>query len=129
MYEYYQKLLDEKGLKNADVARATGVSNMTLSDWKRGKSEPKTKNMQKIADFLETTLSYLVTGEESNPIFEQANTDYDLSNIDSKLKDYVFKLSKLSDKEQESIMNLIDVMYEKYSKQIKLIRKVVFYYE
>lgn len=105
MYEYYQKLLDEKGLKNADVSRATGVSNMTLSDWKRGKSEPKTKNMQKIADFLGTTLSYLVTGEESNPIFEQAN-------IDSKLKDYVFKLSKLSDKEQESIMNLIDVMYE-----------------
>lgn len=116
MYEYYQKLLDEKGLKNADVARATGISNMTLSDWKRGKSEPKTKNMQKIADFLGTTLSYLVTGKESNPIFEQANTDYELSNIDSKLKDYVFKLSKLSDKEQESIMNLIDVMYEKYSK-------------
>lgn len=116
MYEYYQKLLDEKSLKNADVARATGVSNMTLSDWKRGKSEPKTKNMQKIADFLGTTLSYLVTGEESNPIFEQSNTDYDLSNIDNKLKDYVFKLSKLSDKEQESIMNLIDVMYEKYSK-------------
>lgn len=116
MYEYYQKLLDEKGLKNADVARATGISNMTLSDWKRGKSEPKTKNMQKIADFLGTTLSYLVTGEESNPIFEQANTDYELSNIDSKLKDYVFKLSKLSDKGQESIMNSIDVMYEKYSK-------------
>ena len=116
MYEYYQKLLDEKGLKNADVARATGVSNMTLSDWKRGKSEPKTKNMQKIADFLGTTLSYLVTGEESNPISEHANTDYELSNIDSKLKDYVFKLSKLSDKERESIMNLIDVMYEKYSK-------------
>lgn len=63
-----------------------------------------------------TTLSYLVTGEESNPIFEKSNTDYDLSNIDNKLKDYVFKLSKLSDKEQESIMNLIDVMYEKYSK-------------
>lgn len=116
MYEYYQKLLDEKGLKNADVARATGISNMTLSDWKRGKSEPKTKNMQKIADFLETTLSYLVTGEESNPIFEQSNADYDLSNIGNKLKEYVFKLSKLSDEEQESIMNLIDVMYEKYSK-------------
>ena len=112
MYEIYQILLDEKGLKNADVARATGISNMTLSDWKRGKSEPKTKNMQKIADFLGTTLSYLVTGEESNPIFEQANTDYDLSNIDNKLKDYVFKLSKLSDKEQENIMNLIDMMYE-----------------
>ena len=47
MYEHYQKLLDEKGLKNADVSRATGVSNMTLSDWKRGKTNPKTETMQK----------------------------------------------------------------------------------
>lgn len=46
MYEIYQRLLDENGLKNADVARATGISNMTLSDWKRGKSVPKADKMQ-----------------------------------------------------------------------------------
>lgn len=83
---------------------------------KEEKASQKLKICRKLPIFLGTTLSYLVTGEESNPIFEQSNTDYGLSNIDSELKDYVFKLSKLSDKEQESIMNLIDVMYEKYSK-------------
>ena len=72
----------------------------------------KLKICRKLPIFLGTTLSYLVTGVESYPVFEQSNTDYDLSNIDSKLKDYVFKLSKLSDKEQENIMNLIDMMYE-----------------
>ena len=41
MYEIYQRILDEKGLKNADAARATGISNMTLSDWKRGKTVPR----------------------------------------------------------------------------------------
>lgn len=35
-----------------------------------------------------------------------------LSKMDSKIKDYALKLSKLSDKEQENIMNLIDMMYE-----------------
>ena len=54
MYEIYQRLLDEKGIKNADVARATGISNMTLSDWKRGKSVPKADKMQKIAEFPQT---------------------------------------------------------------------------
>ena len=49
MYEIYQRLLDKKGVKNSDVARATGISNMTLSDWKRGKSVPKADKMQKIA--------------------------------------------------------------------------------
>ena len=60
-----------------------------------------------LAHLVDMTLEY---GEVTVRSF------YELSNIDSKLKDYVFKLSKLSDKEQESIMNLIDVMYEKYSK-------------
>ena len=32
MYNHYQKLLDEKKLKNADVARGANVSNMTLSE-------------------------------------------------------------------------------------------------
>ena len=65
MYEIYQRLLDEKGLKNADVSRGTGISNMTLSDWKRGKSTPKYENMKKIAQFLDVTVEYL-TGEEND---------------------------------------------------------------
>lgn len=64
MYEIYQKLLDIKHLKNSDVSRGTGVSNMTLSDWKNGKTTPKTETMQKIADFLEVSVDYLMTGKE-----------------------------------------------------------------
>lgn len=65
MYEIYQRLLDEKGLKNADVSRGTGISNMTLSDWKRGKSTPKYDYMKKIAQFLDVTVEYL-TGEKND---------------------------------------------------------------
>ena len=52
MYEIYQILLFVKGLKNADVARATGISNMTLSDWKNDKSKPKLDTMILIANYL-----------------------------------------------------------------------------
>ena len=65
MYERYKKLLDEKGLKNSDVSRGTGVSNMTLSDWKNGKSKPKTENIVKIANFLDTTVEYLTVGKDN----------------------------------------------------------------
>lgn len=64
MYEIYQKLLDEKGIKNADISRATGISNMTLSDWKNGKSTPKQDKLMKIADYFGVTVDYLVTGNE-----------------------------------------------------------------
>lgn len=64
MYAIYEKLLNEHGFKNADVARATGISNMTLSDWKRGVSTPKQDKLIKIADFLGVSVDYLLTGEE-----------------------------------------------------------------
>ena len=79
MYEIYQRLLDEKGLKNADVARATGISNMTLSDWKRGKSVPKADKMQKIAEFLNVSVDYLMTGKDMEFTVETIDSTQELS--------------------------------------------------
>lgn len=64
MYEVYCKLRDEKGLKDADVVKATGITKSTFSDWKSGRSKPKQDKLQKIADFLEVSVDYLMTGEE-----------------------------------------------------------------
>lgn len=113
MYEIYQRLLDEKGLKNADVARATGISNMTLSDWKRGKTRPKADKIEKIASFLGVTVDYLVRGEEANAIADAANKDYAMSQMPDKIKEYALKLSKLDQEKQNQIMSLIDMLDNK----------------
>lgn len=34
MYEIYCKLRDSKGMKDSDVAKATGITKSTFSDWK-----------------------------------------------------------------------------------------------
>lgn len=67
MYEIFAELLKKKGIKTSDVAAATGISNMTFSDWKKGKSTPKVDKLQKIADFFGVTLEYLTTGKETKP--------------------------------------------------------------
>lgn len=64
MYEIYCKLRDERGLKDADVVKATGITKSTFSDWKSGRSKPKQDKLQKIADFFEVSLDYLTTGED-----------------------------------------------------------------
>jgi transcriptional regulator with XRE-family HTH domain len=100
MYDIYKKLLDEKKLKNADVSRATGISNMTLSDWKRGVSQPKMDKMQKIADYLEVSVDYLMTGEEKEnkiPIFEYS------SDIMELIKLY----SQLNKEQKDAILNMM----------------------
>ena len=64
MYEIYCKIRDLKGLKDADVVRATGITKSTFSDWKSGRSNPKTDKLSKIADFLGVSVEYLRTGIE-----------------------------------------------------------------
>ena len=108
MYEIYQRILDEKGLKNADVARATGISNITLSDWKRGKTVPKLDKMQKIAEYLNVSVDYLMTGKEIEFTAEMADMDSELIFMEKRIKEYALKLSNLSEEDKIQIMNMID---------------------
>lgn len=66
MYEIYSDLLKKFGVRNIDVSRATGIPPSTFSDWKKGKSSPKTDKLQKIADYFNVSLDYLASGEPTS---------------------------------------------------------------
>ncbi len=68
MYDIYCRLRDDKKLKDSDVAKATGITKSTFSDWKTGRSKPKQDKLQKIADFFGVTLDYLMNGTCDNQI-------------------------------------------------------------
>ena len=63
MYDVFEKLLKQNGLRIADVAKATGLSYSTFTDWKAGRYTPKAEKRQIIADFFQVPLEYLDTGE------------------------------------------------------------------
>lgn len=64
MYEIFEQLLQKYGVTAYKVSKEAGVTQSTLSDWKRGRSTPKTENMKKIADYFGVTVEYLMTGKE-----------------------------------------------------------------
>ena len=64
MYENFSKLLQKNGVTPYKVSKETGVSQSTLSDWKRGVSTPKNDKLQKIADYFGVSIEYLLTGKE-----------------------------------------------------------------
>ena len=64
MYEIFARLLAEKGLRAADVPRATGIKSPVFSEWKKGKSRPNTDKMLLIANFLGVSVEYLMNGVE-----------------------------------------------------------------
>ena len=63
IYERFCDLAKQNNVKAADVSRATGISSTVFSEWKKGKARPKIDKLQKIADYFNVTLDYLMTGK------------------------------------------------------------------
>lgn len=63
-YLTFEKLLKSHGVSVYQVAKATGISSSTLSDWKNGRSTPKADKLARIADYFSVSLDELMgTGE------------------------------------------------------------------
>jgi len=86
MYEIFSKLLEERGVKAADVCRGTGLPSSLFSEWKRGKSTPKQDKLQKIADYFGVPLSYLLTGEMEESVKEAILSTKDERDISRRLE-------------------------------------------
>lgn len=66
MYSRYVKLRDKKGVRDADVASATGIGKSTFTDWKQGRSVPKQEKLQRIADYFEVNIGYFTDENAEN---------------------------------------------------------------
>lgn len=65
MYEIFEQLLQKYGVTPYKVGKETGIASSTFTDWKLGRSAPKTDKLQRIADYFNVSLDYLMTGKES----------------------------------------------------------------
>lgn len=114
MYEIFLMLLNERGLKTSDVAKATGLNQTFFSDWKSGKSKrPNVINLQKVADFFGVSVDYLMTGKE--PTVENAfGAEYaelvgKIRN-DAELSKALLKYFDLPKEEKEHVIDLINIL-------------------
>lgn len=60
MYEKFVELLQKNGVTAYRVAKKTGISQVTLSDWKHGKCTPKIDKLLKIADYFGVDVNYFL---------------------------------------------------------------------
>lgn len=63
MYTKYAELRDKKGVKDLEVAKATGIAPSTLSEWKKGKYIPKVDKLTKLADYFGVAIEELLKDE------------------------------------------------------------------
>ena len=63
-YEKFEELLIKHNIRASDVSNATGIVASTFSDWKKGKSVPKTEKLALLAKYFGVTIEYFLANEE-----------------------------------------------------------------
>lgn len=85
MYSKFEHLLQRDGVSAYYVSKNTGISQATLSDWKKGKSVPKLDKLKLIADLFNVPLEYFTAKDEvivltdeiyQIPVFESASAGF-----------------------------------------------------
>lgn len=70
-YERIFELIEENGLTAYRVSKDTGISQASLADWRKGRSNPKIDKLQKLSEYFGVSIGYL-TGEADERIDTQA---------------------------------------------------------
>lgn len=60
MYEKFADLLDKTNKTAYQVAKDTGISTATLSNWKNGNYKPKADKLKIIADYFGVSIEYFL---------------------------------------------------------------------
>lgn len=60
MYEKYVELRNKKEVTDYRVAMDTGIPKSTFTDWKNGRSKPKTEKLKILADYFEVSVEYFL---------------------------------------------------------------------
>lgn len=108
IYERIKELAKNKGISINLLERKIEVSRGSLC--KIDNHKPSSEKIQKLAEELNTTSDYLLTGKEVEFTIEMAQTDVALSNMNKRMKEYALKLAELPKDKQEHIMQLIDML-------------------
>lgn len=60
MYQRFEELCKEKNVTPYRVAKDTGITTATLSNWKAGRYQPKADKLLAIADYFGVSYAYLI---------------------------------------------------------------------
>ena len=86
MYEKVEKLMEEKGVKVADVAKATGISSSVFTDWKKGRYTPKADKLYALAQYFDVPMEYFFD--------ENDQLDYYYEKIQERISTYLKGIEK-----------------------------------
>ena len=111
--ERLRQLRKEKGLSQAELAAKLHVINTTVSIWERGVRKPEMGTMDRICEFFDVSLAYLLgtiddrqssTDSEDRVAYRESVHDQQVNNM--------IIYSELSDESKATVEGVIRALYE-----------------
>ena len=90
MYEIFEMLLERDGVSVADVCKATGIGQSTISNWKKRGTRLSAENAKKIAAFFKVSVGFLM-GENEDDI----SRDYFVNEASAQIAQEMFNDKQL----------------------------------
>lgn len=99
--------LETQGKNAADLARHLGVTTAQTTAWKQRKTDPPAKYISLIAEFLERSVNYILTGTENNQIETKSKMLTYGSSKKEELKNKIDNIA-LNDNQIDLLLNMIN---------------------
>ena len=100
-------LLEEKGISQKEFSEKTGISQSTISDWKRKKTNPASDKIMLICDVLNVSPYELLSGAEN-----EKYTEMNYIIVDKESSEYMFLeiFRNATSKDKQRIMGYMEAL-------------------
>lgn len=109
-YERFVELMRDRNLRVIDVAKSTGISQATFSDWKMGRSTPKIDKMKKLSLFFNVDTDYLIGNTDVKSPYKKQIQLFDIDKAvmeQRKNKETLNAIRKFSHDDKEDIKSAL----------------------
>ena len=68
-------LMERNDIRANKLCKDLGISESSVTDWKKGKAVPSVKALEKIAKYFDVSLDWLITGEEGSQPLDKEDAE------------------------------------------------------
>ena len=102
------KIMNERGMSQIEFSRKTGISQSTISDWKRKKTNPAADKIMIICDVLNVTPYEIMQGTDK----ERVKLDYRICTAGTENYDILQEIEDLDERQKERLKGYISAIKE-----------------
>ncbi|SFL29434.1 Helix-turn-helix [Lachnospiraceae bacterium KH1T2] len=102
------KIMDERGMSQIEFSRKTGISQSTISDWKRKKTNPAADKIMTICEVLNVTPYEILQEPKSKNI----KLDYIVCTAGTENYELLLEIDSLNRKQKERLRGYLSAIKE-----------------